>query len=140
MRFKFLRPPEASFALQFHFLYTFIKFHKNNFSRNFSLFNSFSFKNGTINCIVATDVVDEGIDVPSCTLVVRYYAPQDFRAYVQSKGRARHSTSKFVILAEKGSPYIGQHQSFKQTERILQVIIFLTIFKKVYEKLELLFF
>ncbi|KAJ8678833.1 hypothetical protein QAD02_014620 [Eretmocerus hayati] len=76
------------------------------------------FRNGTANCVVATDVVDEGVDIPSCTLVIRYYAPQDFRAYIQSKGRARHSTSHYIILAPD-SQYMSRHQSYKTTEQYL---------------------
>ncbi|XP_058793942.1 endoribonuclease Dicer isoform X1 [Phymastichus coffea] len=78
------------------------------------------FRNGTINCIIATDVVDEGIDIPSCTLVVRYYAPPDFRSYIQSKGRARYHTSYFVILASSQEDYVKKYKTFQDTERFLQ--------------------
>ncbi|XP_031782799.1 endoribonuclease Dicer [Nasonia vitripennis] len=78
------------------------------------------FRNGVANCVVATDVVDEGVDIPSCTLIVRYYAPMDFRAYIQSKGRARHSTSHFIILASSEDDYISRYRSFQQTERFLR--------------------
>ena len=30
------------------------------------------FKNGLSNCIIATDVMEEGIDIPTCRLIVRY--------------------------------------------------------------------
>ncbi|XP_023246881.1 endoribonuclease Dicer [Copidosoma floridanum] len=78
------------------------------------------FRSGIKNCLVATDVVDEGVDIPSCTLVIRYYAPMDFRAYIQSKGRARHSTSHFIILAENQKDYDSRYNNYVQTENFLR--------------------
>lgn len=56
------------------------------------------FKRGQINFIVATSVLEEGIDLQDCNLVIRYDVPQTFRAYVQSKGRARMKDSIYAIL------------------------------------------
>ncbi|XP_072751991.1 endoribonuclease Dicer [Anoplolepis gracilipes] len=75
------------------------------------------FKTGSSNCIVATDVVDEGIDVPNCTLIIRFDIPMDFRGYVQSKGRARHSSSQYIILMPKNdTEFLQRYQSYKNTE------------------------
>ena len=93
-----------------------------------------SFRNGMSNCIVATDVIDEGVDIPSCTLIVRYYAPMDFRAYIQSKGRARHSTSHFIILASINDDYITRYKSFQEIEKYLKKVLIkklIVIFKTV---------
>jgi len=69
------------------------------------------------NCIVATDVIDEGIDIPTCTLIIRYDTPIDFRAYVQSKGRARHSSSNYTVLMPKGdSGFLQRYRQYKITE------------------------
>lgn len=62
--------------------------------------------------------------MPSCTLVVRYYVPQDFRAYIQSKGRARHHTSHFVILASSQDDYLTKHGNFQSTEKLLHTVWF----------------
>ncbi|XP_077537077.1 endoribonuclease Dicer-S-like isoform X2 [Haemaphysalis longicornis] len=53
------------------------------------------------NLLVATSVVEEGMDVPKCNLVVRFDFPDDFRSYVQSKGRARHQHSLYVMMASR---------------------------------------
>lgn len=50
------------------------------------------------NLLVATSVVEEGMDVPKCNLVVRFDFPDDFRSYVQSKGRARHQKSLYTMM------------------------------------------
>jgi len=79
------------------------------------------FKNGSTNCIVATDVVDEGIDIPTCTLIIRYDMPTDFRGYVQSKGRARHSLSNYVILMPMDDcDFLRKYQQYKSTESKLK--------------------
>lgn len=56
------------------------------------------FKRGTINLIIATSVLEEGIDLQECNLVVSFDVPQTFRAYVQSKGRARMRNSTYAIM------------------------------------------
>ncbi|KYQ55277.1 Endoribonuclease Dicer [Trachymyrmex zeteki] len=82
------------------------------------------FKNGSSNCIVATDVVDEGIDIPTCTLIIRYDIPTDFRAYVQSKGRARHNLSRYLILVENDDEdFLKKYEQYKNTEEKLKGIL-----------------
>lgn len=66
---------------------------------------------------MATDVVDEGIDIPTCTLIIRYDVPIDFRAYVQSKGRARHSSSNYIVLIpNEDSGFLERYRQYKHTE------------------------
>ncbi|XP_046751680.1 endoribonuclease Dicer isoform X2 [Diprion similis] len=79
------------------------------------------FKNGQANCIIATDVIEEGVDVPDCTLVVRYNLPMDIRSYIQSKGRARHATSKYVMLVPSNDGQFGpKYANFKLIEQKLE--------------------
>ena len=55
-----------------------------------------------MNVLISTSVVEEGIDVPSCNLVVKYDFPQTFRSYIQSKGRARKRGSQYILMVEDG--------------------------------------
>lgn len=66
-------------------------------------------------------MVEEGIDVQSCNQVVRFDSPQTLSSYIQSKGRARHKDSKYIIFALDGGkkPYPVIHETFKMSERKL---------------------
>ena len=46
----------------------------------------FKFRVGAMNCLVATAVVEEGLDIQRCNLVVRFDDIETLRSYVQSKG------------------------------------------------------
>lgn len=59
-------------------------------------------KSGKLNTVVCTSVLEEGIDVSACNLVVSFDAPTNFKAFVQRRGRARTATSKIVIFADTG--------------------------------------
>ena len=56
-----------------------------------------NFRGGRTNLIVATSVIEEGIDVQATNLVVRFDEPKNLKSYVQSRGRARKEDSKFIV-------------------------------------------
>ena len=60
------------------------------------------FRDGTLNLIIATSVGEEGLDFPQCSFVCRFDIPNTLPAYIQSRGRARLSDSKFVLMLEAG--------------------------------------
>lgn len=77
------------------------------------------------NCFIATDVIDEGLDVPTCTLVIRYNLPMDVRAYIQSKGRARFTSSRYVLLLPKNDmTYLERYKQYQMVEQYLQQVFF----------------
>lgn len=51
-----------------------------------------------INVLITSEVLEEGVDIQTCNYVVRYDTPKNFPSYVQSKGRARSSDSKFIVM------------------------------------------
>ncbi|OAD61482.1 Endoribonuclease Dicer [Eufriesea mexicana] len=57
---------------------------------------------GLSNCIITTDILDEGIDIPLCSLIIRYDIPLDVRTYIQSKGRTRSKLGQYIILMQEG--------------------------------------
>lgn len=56
------------------------------------------FRAGTTNLILATSVLEEGIDVSSCHLVVCFERPKNLNSFVQRRGRARMQESKYFIF------------------------------------------
>lgn len=49
---------------------------------------------------MATSVLEEGLDVPDCNLVVRVDQVPTYPSYIQSRGRARHKDSKFLSFID----------------------------------------
>ncbi|PYH87763.1 dicer-like protein 2-1 [Aspergillus ellipticus CBS 707.79] len=56
------------------------------------------FRSGEKNLIVATDVLEEGIDISACSVVVCYDKPPNLKSFVQRRGRARHKQSTYAIM------------------------------------------
>ncbi|EDW23737.1 GL23778 [Drosophila persimilis] len=73
------------------------------------------------NVLIGTSVLEEGIDVPKCNLVVRWDPPTTYRSYVQCKGRARAAPAYHVILVAPRytSPAIGVVQLTDKSHRFI---------------------
>lgn len=56
------------------------------------------FRSGRKNLIIATDVLEEGIDLSACSLVVCYDKPPNLKSFIQRRGRARQRQSTYAIM------------------------------------------
>lgn len=72
------------------------------------------------NLLIATSIVEEGVDIPKCNLVVRFDLPTEYRSYVQSKGRARAPVSNYIMLAdsERTKAFEEDLETYKAIEKV----------------------
>ncbi|CAF1193375.1 unnamed protein product, partial [Adineta steineri] len=59
------------------------------------------FRDKDIRVLISTAIIEEGVDIPECNLVIRFNKPQNFSSYMQSKGRARARDALFIILRDE---------------------------------------
>ncbi|KAJ7460967.1 hypothetical protein B0H11DRAFT_2057580 [Mycena galericulata] len=83
-----------------------------------------SFRDGKINLIITTSVAEEGLDFPTCDLVIRFDALQHMIGYVQSRGRARSkAASKFIVMVEHNDlAQLKRYQEFAKQEPELKAL------------------
>ncbi|CAL4104017.1 unnamed protein product, partial [Meganyctiphanes norvegica] len=79
------------------------------------------FRKGICNIIVTTSVLEEGVDVRKCNIVLRFDLPQNFRAYVQSRGRARAIPSKYIMMYPAGS--LDKELNIIRINRIIEKVL-----------------
>lgn len=61
------------------------------------------FRKGDLNCLIATSIAEEGLDIPDCNLVIRFDLYETLIQYIQSRGRARHEKSRYIHMVEEGN-------------------------------------
>ncbi|XP_055995249.1 endoribonuclease Dicer-like isoform X2 [Ostrea edulis] len=74
-----------------------------------------------LNLLISTTVLEDGIDVPKCNLIVKFDPPRSYKSYSQSKGRARARDSEYLILVEenKKDTFMKDYSVFKGIESVL---------------------
>lgn len=79
------------------------------------------FRSGELNCLFATSVAEEGLDIQDCNIVIRFDLCKTMIQYIQSRGRARHKNSKFVHLIEQGSTVQEDNlRSMNKSEKVMR--------------------
>ena len=54
-----------------------------------------------LNLLVATSVGEEGLDIQTCCLVIRFDLPGTVASFIQSRGRARMPRSEYAFLVDR---------------------------------------
>lgn len=63
------------------------------------------FRMHSCNLLIGTSVLEEGIELPKCNLVIRWDPPNTYRSYVQCKGRARSQNAQHIIMVAPTNTY-----------------------------------
>lgn len=83
-----------------------------------------AFRTGELNLIVCTSVLEEGIDVSTCDVVVCHDPPANLKAFVQRRGRARRRESRFYIVSPATGPgQIGQDKWRDLEDKMIAVYL-----------------
>uniref|UniRef100_A0A914YGU1 Uncharacterized protein n=1 Tax=Panagrolaimus superbus TaxID=310955 RepID=A0A914YGU1_9BILA len=80
-----------------------------------------NFRNGTTNVMIATQILEEGIDIRTCNLVIRANVPSNFTSYIQSRGRARFPPSMYAMIVSQSekTEVLYNLNVYKRNERLL---------------------
>ncbi|CAI0395038.1 unnamed protein product [Linum tenue] len=82
------------------------------------------FRTGKLNLLVATKVGEEGLDIQTCCLVIRFDLPETVASFIQSRGRARMPQSEYAFLVNSDNQNERDLiESFQEDEQRMNIEI-----------------
>ncbi|XP_058065464.1 endoribonuclease Dcr-2 [Anopheles bellator] len=78
-----------------------------------------------INVLCATNVLEEGIDLQMCNIVIMFNEPTSYSSYMQSKGRARMKDSNYVmmVMQENKDKFLQRLTLYHEIEKTLKGVL-----------------
>ncbi|POS86491.1 hypothetical protein EPUL_003703 [Erysiphe pulchra] len=77
------------------------------------------FRSGKTNLLIGTSVLEEGIDIPTCNLVLCFQRPANLKSYIQRRGRARQKESRLYLLLNSDRDELGKFEQLEAEMRAL---------------------
>lgn len=74
------------------------------------------FRMHSCNLLIGTSVLEEGIELPKCNLVIRWNLPTTYRSYVHCKGRARAQRAFHIIMVATNAAHCSEPKEFLADE------------------------
>lgn len=92
---------------------------------NYNKFAIERFRMKETNCICTSSVLEEGMDLQACNLVVMYDYPLTFRSYQQTKGRARSRESDYIVMlpASTAGAFLSKREQYDAIDVDLKKIL-----------------
>ncbi|CAF3773496.1 unnamed protein product [Rotaria socialis] len=81
------------------------------------------FRNGVYNVMISTDVVRASLDIPECSLVLRYDFVPDSIGTVQARVRARRTNCVYYLITTKDSQNYIKELDSRQCEQDLKEVL-----------------
>jgi ERCC4-related helicase len=69
-----------------------------------------TFRRQESNLIIATSVLEEGIDISVCNVVISFNKPANLKSFIQRRGRARKEESIFVLMLSSEDESLGPNK------------------------------
>ena len=98
-----------------------LNFTKKDLDNNIKNFRN----NDNCKVLIATNVVEEGIDIPDCNNVICLSTIKTIKEYIQKSGRARQKNSKIILFSTKKNEQINKDkiQEIKIAIKVMKNLI-----------------
>ena len=88
-------------------------------------------RSGRTNLIIATSVLEEGIDVSACNVVICFEKPPNLKSFIQRRGRARSTKSKYILMFEEGSgDTVKTWKQFEENMKLVSLRLYRSRFRQ----------
>lgn len=80
------------------------------------------FRSHQYNLLVATNVLEEGVDISECNVVIRFDRVNHFSSYLQSRGRARADDSSYILMIDQDNidKFLEEYNAWHAVEKFLR--------------------